>query len=180
MSATLVISDLHFGHRNILKYRPEFSSIEEHDQTIMENIKSAGHKRNTLWMLGDCFFDRESIQYLDEISKYYLQINFVPGNHDTDKTERVAILKECIAHGYYNKVGSLFKESGFWLSHAPIHPNELRGKFNLHGHVHSNTVRDPNYFNVSCENVRYKPVNIQQLKEARFRDKLLVEYGYED
>lgn len=179
MSSSYIISDLHIGHAGILKYRPEFSSIEEHDGLLKENIKSAGSKRNQLWMLGDCFFDWEAYKFLQEIAPYYERINFVPGNHDTDNNERVEILKESIKQGYYAKVGSMFKQSGFWLTHPPIHPDELRGCINIHGHVHSKTVRDPGFINVSCENVRYKPVNLHQLKEQRFRDELLVEYGYE-
>jgi calcineurin-like phosphoesterase family protein len=180
MSAVLIISDLHFQHRNICKYRPEFSSVEEHDGVILDNIKSAGNKRNQLWMLGDCFFNWQAFGYLEEIVKYYECVNFVPGNHDTDNRERIDILKESIRRGYYSKVGSMFKQSGFWLTHPPIHPDELRGCVNIHGHVHNQTVRHPGFINVSCENVRYKPVNMQHLKEERFREKLLVEYGYED
>ena len=33
MSQIFFIADLHIGHRNILKYRSEFSSVKEHDGT---------------------------------------------------------------------------------------------------------------------------------------------------
>jgi calcineurin-like phosphoesterase family protein len=177
MAKAVVISDLHFGHKNILKYRTEFSSIEEHDGTILDNIKSQGSKRNTLWLLGDCFFSRESFYQLDEICQYYENVNLVAGNHDTDSVERQSLFKHAIRSGMYNKVGGLFKQSSFWMSHAPIHPLELRGCINVHGHVHSNTIRDPNYINVSCENVKYKPVNLHSLKNAEYRYNNLVEYG---
>jgi len=178
MSHIHIISDLHFGHRNILSFRQEFSSIEEHDNTIVENICSVGRKRDQLWMLGDCFFDENSIKYLTEISKYFNTINFVPGNHDSDNKERIKVLKHCINAGMYNKVGSMFKVNGYWLTHPPIHPIELRGSVNVHGHVHSKTIRDPNFINVSCENVNYKPVRLAMLKHEEYRNENLVQYGF--
>lgn len=41
-----------------------------------------------------------------------------------------------------NKVYSLVKYKGFWLSHAPIHPEELRGCKNIHGHCHDAVISD--------------------------------------
>lgn len=66
MSATYVISDTHWGHRNICKYRPEFSTPQEHDRAVIEGILSVAAKSNTLWILGDCFFTFESLNYLGE------------------------------------------------------------------------------------------------------------------
>ena len=34
MSKVFFISDTHFGHNNICKYRPQFSSAKEHDVGI--------------------------------------------------------------------------------------------------------------------------------------------------
>jgi calcineurin-like phosphoesterase family protein len=66
--------------------------------------------------------------------------------------------------GMVDSVQSLVKYKGFWLTHAPIHPDELRGKMNVHGHVHTKTLADNRYFNVSCENVGYKPVCFDDIK----------------
>lgn len=163
MSRVLVISDLHFGHKNICKYRPEFSSMHEHDMTLLDNVLSSVNKRDCLWLLGDCFFQKHTIEYALKISANVETLNFIPGNHDTDNSERLGILKQLISYNTFNKVGSMFKTKHFWLSHPPIHPAELRGRPNVHGHVHTATVPDKNYMNVSAENVFYKPVNMQDL-----------------
>jgi len=159
MSNVYVISDCHFGHRNILKYRSQFPTIADHDEFIMDNIAMTLRKRDVLWMLGDCFFTIESLEYLRTINKYCQHVNFVIGNHDTDSGEGRANIGTMINEGLVNKIGGVFKAKGHrWLTHCPIHPDELRGNINIHGHVHSNTIEDARYFNACCENINYTPI----------------------
>lgn len=163
MSKVWFISDCHFGHRNILKYRPEFSSIEEHDGTIMENILSTVTKRDTLIMLGDMFFTLEDLQEKGELLRKAPKVSvLVLGNHDTDTNTRAENVGQMWA--MFDSVHGIITRNGHWLSHAPIHPIELRGKNNIHGHVHSATVPDDRYINVCCENVNYKPISLDDIR----------------
>ena len=66
---------------------------------------------------------------------------------------------------YYDEVYSLLKYKEFWLSHCPIHPDELRGKLSLHGHTHNHNIDDPRYFNTSCENIDYTPISLHEIRE---------------
>ena len=177
MSVVWVISDLHFGHRNITKFRPEFETMEEHDHTLVENILASVKKRDTLWILGDCFFQDHTLEYARALSRAVDNLNFVIGNHDTDSSERQTLLKSMIGMGLFHQVGTMFKKGGFWLTHPPIHPAELRGKLNIHGHVHNATVPDDNYINVCAENVFYKPVKMQDLADEQMRRRVLRDYG---
>ena len=163
MSKVYFIADTHWGHRNILKYRPQLSSVEEHDRTIFENIMSVSNKRNHLWLLGDCFFDWYALAFLDECVKRFQAVNFVIGNHDSDSGDRQEILREVVAT--CNKVHSLVKYHRFWLSHAPIHPCELRGMLNIHGHMHSESVEDERYQCVSCEHTDYSPISLEDIRD---------------
>jgi calcineurin-like phosphoesterase family protein len=163
MSTVYYISDCHFGHKNILKYRPEFSSIKEHDNTIMENILSTINKRSTLIMLGDMFFTNEEVYTKGNIiRKIAGYTHLVLGNHDSDNPIRAENVGQMWA--IFNSVHGIIKRNGFWLSHAPIHPEELRGSKNIHGHVHAHTLDDERYINVCCENVRYKPVSLEDIR----------------
>lgn len=165
MSKVYFVSDLHLGHKNICAYRTQFSSQQEHDSFVLENILSCGGKRNTLWMLGDCFFSEESYDSLKEISKAYMQVNWVLGNHDTDNAQGKNNVKRAIKEDLINKIGSLFKYKGYWLSHAPIHPDELRGSRNIHGHVHNKPiVGDDRYIAVCLEQTDYKPIAFEDIK----------------
>ena len=51
-------SDFHFCHnRDFIYERRGFSSIEEHDQTIIDNFNSIITDEDILYILGDVFLD---------------------------------------------------------------------------------------------------------------------------
>lgn len=175
MSRVLLISDTHFGHRNICNFRQNFSSPEEHDEFIFNNIMNTVNKRDTLWILGDIAFDQTGWARIKQISNKVENLNIVVGNHDTDHTERNNMFKDMVSQGYFNKVGSMFKLNRFWLTHPPIHPIELRGRKNIHGHTHNVIMPDENYINICCEHVNYKPVNFQDIFDGYY-----TTYKYRD
>ena len=81
--------------------------------------------------------------------------NLVLGNHDVDAK---------FFSPYFSKVCGFARYKGAWLSHAPIHPEELRGKINIHGHTHYHCILDDSrYINVCCEQVNFRPVNLNEL-----------------
>lgn len=72
-------SDMHLGHKSILKYRPQFSTIEEHDEAFFTELSKLT-KRDVLFVLGDFIFDSDKFQYyLERISKYPVRIKLVMG-----------------------------------------------------------------------------------------------------
>lgn len=125
-------SDLHFGHKNIGKFRePCGINSEKHNrERIMEDWCSVLDKRGIVYVLGDACF---TIETLEDFGKLPGRKILIRGNHDRLDTRYY--LK------YFESVEGLLKYKEFWLSHAPVHPHELRGRVNLHGHVHFNTVR---------------------------------------
>ena len=162
-------SDWHFGHKNIDKFRKEVSSEEDNRLRILEDCKVI-KKNDVLYLLGDIAFYEP---YIEDIGKINCQKYLVRGNHDQLPTARYL--------EYFKEVFGVIKYKEFWLSHAPIHPDELRGKRNLHGHVHYHTVckpfhpaydvhqeADPRYFNCCPENL-WPTVNrsIISLEEIR-------------
>lgn len=166
MSRVYAIADLHLGHTNICKFRTQFSSVEDHDDYVVHNILSTCGKRDTLWLLGDCFFTEESLDHLRIMRENIGQIHLVLGNHCSENSRRQGYIKTMLTEGLINSIHGLVKYKGIWLSHAPLHESELRGKFNVYGHSHTATIDDDKYLCVSCEQVDYKPVNFQKIKEV--------------
>lgn len=155
MSETFFISDLHLDHKHILTFSPQRggANIEEHNEWIVERWNSVVTKRDNVWVLGDVCFSKASLKYLPRMrGQKYL----VRGNHDQLST---ATYLE-----YFQNVYGLIKKHGFWLSHAPIHPQELRGKPNLHGHVHANSIPGSHYVNVCVEALDGVPISLTQLR----------------
>lgn len=136
-------SDLHFGHKNIGGFRKDFISDEEDNrQRICQEWRDVVTKRDDVYVLGDACFTMETVETFDTLPGRKFLIR---GNHDRLDTQ--VYLK------YFHSVEGILKYKEFWLTHAPVHPNELRGKVNLHGHVHFNTVDDDRYFNCCPENL---------------------------
>lgn len=66
MSKVYFTSDWHLGHKAILKYRSEFSSVEEHNNLFVENFNKTVKKRDTVYFLGDiCFADEMGDVWVD-------------------------------------------------------------------------------------------------------------------
>ena len=123
-------TDPHLGHKNIAKFRSFVKSTEDNTEQFTLEAAAKLNKRSITYFLGDVAFDLES---LDKIAQLPGRKILIKGNHDDMiPTRRQAEV--------FEEIYGLIKYKKFWLSHAPIHPDELRGKINLHGHVHGSTV----------------------------------------
>lgn len=149
MSKVYIGADFHIGHKNIHKFRhPDygfpriFEDEAAHRSYLFSYLNTTLTKRDTLIILGDCCFSEEA---LEDFHTVRCRKVLVKGNHD--------VVKSTLYNKVFDQIHGLWKHKGDWLSHAPIHPQELRGKLNLHGHVHSKTIPDDGYFNCCVENL---------------------------
>ena len=171
----LFISDTHFGHRAICKYRTQFKTPQEHDEFIIEKWNKRVRKASSIiWVLGDMCIQNKYYDFPTLISRLRGNIHLITGNH-------------CYLPAYnHNKIkvmNGIFKKYDYWLSHAPIHPEELRSKKNIHGHVHYKSIKDykmiddgnsgfmmaeqldDRYINVCCEKINYTPISLEEIRE---------------
>lgn len=152
-------SDLHLDHENIAKFRKHVSSPKHNEELIFAAWESYVKKKDIVWVLGDACFSKASLERLGKLKGIK---RLVRGNHDNYCTTQELL-------EVFQEVEGLVRYKGFWLSHAPVHPDELRGKVNLHGHVHYETVvrevydkdgdverrmTDPRYLNCCVENIQ--------------------------
>lgn len=157
MANVWFIGDVHAGHKNIHKFRTQFESEEHHYETVKENYHSCVTKRDKVYFTGDTAFTKER---LEDIGSWTAERKvLILGNHDRDSLSMEDLCK------YFDEIYSLKKYKEFWISHAPIHPAELRGKYNIHGHVHFQNVDDPRYFNTSLENIEYIPIDLNNIRK---------------
>lgn len=164
-------SDFHLGHKAILKYRPQFSTIEEHDNAIFSQLEKLT-KRDQLFILGDFLFDCPEFEnYLTRLSKLQAKFKLIMGNHDSLKLYSQTIAQNLMLHL------PLVNYKNFWLSHCPMHEQELRGRLgNIHGHLHGAYVEDQsgsinyNYFNVNLDNNNFKLVELDTIKNYFKKD----------
>jgi calcineurin-like phosphoesterase family protein len=164
MSTVRFIADLHLGHAN-MALRRGFSTVEEHDNHIIESWNSVVSKRDVTYVLGDVTMEKKASYHL--LDKLNGVKHVVLGNHD--RRQDVTSLLE-----HVESVAGMVNYKGIILTHCPIHPMELQHRFsrNIHGHIHDSQVMlldsgfeepDPHYICVSCERVDYKPKSLTEL-----------------
>ena len=152
-------SDLHLGHTFIAKTR-KFQSIDEHDDSLIETINKMVHRRDKLYILGDLAFSDKGMCAARNIQ--CKNVELILGNHDKYPVTRY------IDMGW--KIHGFRRYKQFWISHCPIHPNEMRKKAgNLHGHIHTFgdtiDIEDPRYFNVNVEYHNLRPISSEQVEK---------------
>lgn len=184
------IRDCHFGHKNILGLDfnnggRSFSSIEEHDQLIINNINSVVTPQDNLYFLGDVSWYKP-----DKTAELLQQINcknrfLLIGNHD-----RFAKDGRCkkLFSGIYDMKQIEDNKRQLFLSHLPVMmwTGQHRGVIHLYAHLH-NTPEEIDYqefvheldkriknrdgdgykpvraFNVGCMLWDYKPVTLEEI-----------------
>ncbi|WDR22119.1 phosphoesterase [Salmonella phage vB_SenS_UTK0009] len=160
-------SDLHLDHPGTLRFRPWFKNMKEHDEYILDTLSKHIGKRTKLILLGDIAVGREGLAKLKSVI-HNVPNQLIMGNHDAERQGlRIRDLVDV-----YDDIQALDKQSGggrkFWLSHCPVHEAELRGKCNIHGHVHTNSVRDPRYVNVSFE-MSKTPIPLEDIVSGKYQ-----------
>jgi len=160
---TFIISDTHFGQPAIIKFLRtdgsplrDFPSITEHDEHLIQSWNRTVSPNDKVYHLGDVGFTNYT-----KLAAILNRLNgtkvLIKGNHDNFKMSQYAQhFKDVRAYHILDK---------FILSHIPIHPESLsRWRANIHGHVHSNSLPDDRYYNVSVENINYIPVDFESIR----------------
>ena len=158
MSKTYFTSDWHLGHKNISKYRTKFKTMQENDEHFINEFNKIIKKRDAVFFLGDIAFDEEALEKLKLLNHCHKKILYL-GNHDYLHAEKYLEV--------FDEVYGIRSYKSYWLSHCPIHPQELRNrKGNIHGHLHDSVLEDPDhrYFDVSPEKNNYSLVDYEDIK----------------
>ena len=164
MGKRFFISDMHFGHANILKYenRP-FADAAAMDRTIIENWNRVVAADDLVYVAGDVSFYPKA-RTKEIVSSLQGRKMLVLGNHDMSHSE-----------GFWKEAGFEFVsrypiclDEFYWVSHEPMFLTSSMPYVNIHGHIHSKTMStdsEPNqYVNVSVEHIAYTPILFEEIK----------------
>ncbi len=190
-----IISDTHFGHKNIIRFtkpdgspiRPgytpaptrafvRFRDIEHHDECLIDEWNKAVGPNHRVYMLGD--FGRP----LELCSRLNGKKVLILGNHDDVHDPRALgkYFEQVLAWRVWGE------EVGFdypvVASHFPLHADERKPavrRINVHGHIHekiitrANGMVDPWYINVCVEHTNHGPMawdTLVKLVKSRVKD----------
>ena len=163
MSEAFLVSDTHFGHGNICRFKRDdgtdlrpWDDVFEMEEALVERWNSAVSPSDKVYHLGDVAIPRRGLKVLERLNGRKILIR---GNHDifklSDYTEYFADVRGC--HYLEHCI----------LTHIPVHPvNLTRYKANIHGHLHYRVVPDERtglpdlrYYNVCVEHIDYTPIS---------------------
>ena len=184
---TWIVADWHLRHKNILKYddRP-FSTIEEHDKTIIERTNEKVKEDDRLIYVGDMVFGEKKFEAVIDFRKKIncKNIWYVRGNHDGESfygadgklirkgwsyeqkdyaIEQLRLFK-CIEDVLYVKwtIPHLFTSH---YAHRTW-PGQGKGTIHIYAHSHHNLPDDPHSFSmdVGCNGNNYYPYSMVDIR----------------
>ena len=172
MANTFVISDTHFNHEAILKFkdyankppRGGFDSVEQMNEAMLDNWVSVVGPKDTVIHLGDVLFGSDKVDWMTaNFAKLPGKKRLIVGNHDN--------LKMLAPFFKDMQMWIDMSDNGLLLSHTPQHPSTLAEShrfgnepiLNVHGHIHSNPSPEGPYKCVCVEQINYTPINLESL-----------------
>jgi len=177
----LYTADLHFGHKNAIKFdhRP-FPDVEEMDRTLIWLWNDRVSPDDDVWIIGDfCYRStKDPASYLKQLKGHK---HLVIGNHDG------ITLKSQNARGCFESIEQISEikdgENRIIMCHYPIAEWNCcyYGSILIYGHIHSNknetyeymTSRFPEQaFNAGCMINNYAPASLRELRinNKRFQE----------
>lgn len=133
MSNIFAISDFHFDHANILKFKTRFDKPlrvfddEKHmNEFMVESYNAVVGPQDKCYILGDVGLKDSGVQYLKRLNGHK---RLILGNHDFGNVR--------MYQPYVQAIYSSRLLDRMIFTHIPIHPLSLgKNHANIHGHDH--------------------------------------------
>lgn len=177
------ISDMHFGHKNIMKHsaRP-FDSVEKMNKVIIQNWNKKVKPTDDVYILGDFCYKMKGLEPSDILKQLNGKLHLIIGNHDKH------LLNDSAARKYFVEIKDykLIEDNGekIILSHYPMAEWDgyFRGVKHFYGHIHNNTNNVTykimtemieNAYNVGVDILDYEPCTYTEVieKNKAFQEK---------
>lgn len=161
------MSDIHADDLNCNKKYRGFESNEAYYEVLYEKWFKKITNRDKIFILGDVSKTVKGLEIYAELPGLK---HLVMGNHD--------LLNIDLYRKYFDKISGFFKYKNCWVSHCPVHAQEIYGRPNIHGHLHKSGVgREPDrillpdgtidhrYFNANVDMNNYSPIAFDEIHE---------------
>lgn len=157
-------ADLHFGYEPILNQRP-FETIEEMDQTLIDNWNATVSDEDTVYIVGDFSYNGGQVpaQYFSRLRGHK---HLIRGNHDTPLENAQDLFRYCDTVTDFWELDD--NGTHILLSHYPMIYD--KGGYMIHGHLHAyrshayDLLRKlPRVLNCGVDINHYRPVTLPEL-----------------
>ena len=150
------LGDPHLGHKNIAKFRSWVQDTNHNTEIFIKKYTELITKRSLVFFMGDVAFDEESLHLVGNLPGRKILIK---GNHDD-------FVSTSLQKDVFEEIHGIISYKRFWLTHCPIHPDEMRGrKLNIHGHVHMSSVMTRKWYGKKVLDPRYVNTCVDRVME---------------
>ena len=178
-------SDLHFGHRNVIRFcdRP-YKNEKEMGEKLIENWNKTVGDNDIVFVLGDTFWFNDSHSIKKVLGKLKgKQIYILPGNHDDFAhyyrvyDPRIILCQDIVVMWLDSEDNRWPKKIyEIWMSLYPMTtwPHRDNGAWQLFGHIHSKPNRHEgvdqnlslhqNQCDVGCDYWEYIPASFESIR----------------
>lgn len=176
---TWFTSDWHNGHEKMALLGRKFSTVEEHDKTILNGILETVKPGDNLYFLGDAFWKYTSQQvaeFMTILKKHKINLHWIIGNHDKMSWTKYGVVK------WVGQIKDItIEKQPLTLCHYPllVYNRSHYSSVNLYGHIHIGDATDKKMksissimtpllgksLNVNVEMYNYKPISFEQVME---------------
>ena len=154
------IADMHFWHKNIIKYdnRP-FKDVEQMNETMIASWNKAVSDDDTVYHIGDFTLTMSQSKFWEVFSRLKGKIVFIRGNHDQ-------ILEKVFPGEMVDVKMVKGNDKNFWLSHYQHAewPDKHRGVLHLFGHSHGRQTHNfVGAFDMCANSIGYTPMSLNAI-----------------
>tara|TARA_B100000214_G_C23956046_1_gene622890 strand:+ start:579 stop:1232 length:654 start_codon:yes stop_codon:yes gene_type:complete len=159
------ISDLHFGHKNVIRFceRP-FRTVSEMNESMIDLWNKRVTDADRIFVLGDVFLmdPKKASEIIHRLNGYKI---LIAGNHDrSEKTMLDTGFDE-----YHKRYEYNIEDVGTGLLiHYPVPDiilESLGYDFSIHGHIHREPISYGTKLNVAVDLHDYGPISRDEVKE---------------
>lgn len=184
MGRNYYISDLHFGHYNIIGFdnRP-FKNVEEMNRTLIDRWNAKICDDDHVYVIGDVQMHLNTQTTISILQRLKGHLHLIRGNHDKKRAEWQKCFESVddyleISDNVYGRVCRVMM-SHYWM---PFYNHNQNFTFMLHGHTHMTqeskleeeikTVlresgRRCEAYNVGCMYQNYEPQTLEEIIERQ-------------
>ena len=178
-------SDTHFFHKKIFgpggfeETRKDFKSVEEMNDTIVQNWNNKITQHDTVIHAGDVSLHARPKVLFDLLKQLNGNIEIVLGNHDSRSKQMKYLLRNNYSYNkspkfVVHEVGKRikFNKKIYYITHYPLELGSKRSQIrNFCGHIHNEYTKDPNQLNIG--------VDSPELPERPFGEPVLFQEAVE-
>lgn len=136
---TFFTADTHFGHVKLLRTRPAFACVEEHDAAMIERWNAVVGPDDTVWHLGDVVHGPSRERCGEIFAALNGRKRLVAGNHDTNRVLTLPWDGPVVDTERLTLRDASGREHRLFLAHYAHRawPGVWRGVRHLFGHTHA-------------------------------------------